>query len=199
MLSYKLMFSFYKWDLQVIPHLAGTSQTLQLWWQSDFLIVCELFEGSVLGSEEVDFLANPHIVVVHQLNVLPLLQRIINYKFLIGATLIHRLLEIFPFPVRLSARCVWCDRKRRSLGSSAFAFAASSERFHPDSVREVWAFDSSHGPRWTQAPRRWYQGTGTVRAEPKTMFQELIIVIRSASRRRFQLLDSSGLQTCTKI
>lgn len=193
------MFSFYKWDLQPTPHLAGSSQTLQLWWQSDFLLVRELFERSVLGSEEVDFVANPHVVIIHQLNVLPLLQRFINYKFLIGATLIHRLLEIFPFPVRLSARCVWCDRKRRSLGSSAFAFAVSSERFHPDSVREVWVFDSSHGRRWKPALHRWYQEMGKVRAEPKTMFQELIIAIRSASRRWFQLLDSNGLQTCTKI
>lgn len=88
----------------LLHHQLSLLQRLELWRERNFLVVGELFERRVLCTDDVDLVADPHVVLVHQLDVLPLLQRVINYKFQVYSLLIHRLLVIFPFPARPSVR-----------------------------------------------------------------------------------------------
>lgn len=70
-------------------------QSFELWWQSDFFVVCELFECNIFCTNDVDLVPDSHVVFVHQLNVLPFLQRIMNYKFLIRPTSYINYLRFF--------------------------------------------------------------------------------------------------------
>lgn len=60
---------------------AETSQCVELWRQVDFLLERELFQRYVLIADDVDLVTDSHVVLVHQFNVFPFLQRTMNYKF----------------------------------------------------------------------------------------------------------------------
>lgn len=50
-------------------------QILEIGWHDDFLVMTELFEGGVALSHDFDVVADAHVVLVHHLNVFPLLKR----------------------------------------------------------------------------------------------------------------------------
>lgn len=148
-----------------------TSQCVELWRQVDFLLERELFQRYVFISDDVDLVTDSHVVFVHQFNVLPFLQRTMNYKFQVWSTLIHPLLVIFLFPAHPSARFSWFDKKQHIRGSWAFVVAASFWRFRLGWARGASAFCWDLA-RWsTPTLRRWCQERDKATSEPKMTIQ----------------------------
>lgn len=84
---------------------SSSLQTLQLWRQCDFLVVSELFQRHILRPNNLDLIADPQVVLVHQLNVLPFLQKTIGINRSRRVNLVaHLLLVTSRSPVRPSAR-----------------------------------------------------------------------------------------------
>lgn len=88
-------------------------QSFELWRQRNLLVVRELLQRRIFRPNHVDLISDPHIVFVHQLNVFPFLQRIMNYKFLVRPTSYINYLGLLRFqlvflfdPLDATTRCI---------------------------------------------------------------------------------------------
>lgn len=62
-------------NVMVIELIERNLQVFEISRNDDFLVVAELLEGGIALSHNFDVVADPHVVLVHHLDVFPLLKR----------------------------------------------------------------------------------------------------------------------------